>query len=172
MILIYCGKSISGAHYNPAVTISIYYRGYCNKRELQYYVFFQLIGSVTASILYYYLIIPTNANYEIFELNMSASISEFIFTFLLVSVILNVATLDATKGNYYYGKGKLVYPYGEIYEGDFKDGLRDGAGIFIDKKGDKYEGYYKDDLMHGEFTIFYKNGQIEKGKWTNGFKAE
>ena len=103
MILIYCGKSISGAHYNPAVTISIYYRGYCSKRELQYYVFFQLIGSVTASILYYYLIIPVNANYEIFELNMSALISEFIFTFLLVSVILNVATLDATEGNYYFG---------------------------------------------------------------------
>ena len=103
MILIYCGKNISGAHYNPAVTISIYYRGYCNKEELQYYIFFQLLGSIAASILYYYIFIPTNANYEIFDLNILALISEFIFTFLLVSVILNVATLDSTKGNYYYG---------------------------------------------------------------------
>jgi aquaporin Z len=103
MILIYCGKGISGSHYNPAVTVSIYYRGYCSKRELQYYVFFQLLGAVIASILYYYLLIPTDVNYEIFELKMSALISEFIFTFLLVFVILNVATLDATKENYYFG---------------------------------------------------------------------
>ena len=103
MILIYCGKGISGSHYNPAVTVSIYYRGYCSKGELQYYVFFQLLGAVIASILYYYLLIPTDVNYEIFELKMSALISEFIFTFLLVFVILNVATLDATKENYYFG---------------------------------------------------------------------
>ena len=64
---------------------------------------FQLLGSTSASLLYYYILISNNISYEIFELNIFAFISEFIFTFILISVILNVATLDSTKGNYYYG---------------------------------------------------------------------
>ena len=38
MVMIYAGGHISGAHYNPAVTLSIYLRGACEKSDLAPYI--------------------------------------------------------------------------------------------------------------------------------------
>ena len=42
MVMIYAGGHISGAHYNPAVTVSIYLRGACEKEEVLPYIASQL----------------------------------------------------------------------------------------------------------------------------------
>ena len=39
-----------------------------------------------------------------------------------------------------HGRGKLEFPDGRIYEGDYLDDLRDGFGIFAYPDGRRYEG--------------------------------
>lgn len=100
--MVYAGGHISGAHYNPAVTISFWLSGNFRKRDIAPYIISQTAAAVTASILAY-LIIDAGTR-EAVQLNIiRALVSEFIFTFALVFVILNVAASSGTKGNSFYG---------------------------------------------------------------------
>ena len=51
MVMIYAGGHISGAHYNPAVTLSIYLRGACEKSDLAPYIATQLLLAQQALLL-------------------------------------------------------------------------------------------------------------------------
>jgi hypothetical protein len=49
-----------------------------------------------------------------------------------------------------HGKGRMVEHDGYVYEGDWKNNKRDGNGKLIDPDGVVvYEGEFKDDLFHG-----------------------
>lgn len=104
MVMVYMGGHISGAHYNPAVTLGIWMRGGIETEDVAKYMIFQLTGAVLAAIVSYYLIGSTFApapgpGVEL----LPALLAEFLFTFALVLVVLNVATSDATSGNSYFG---------------------------------------------------------------------
>jgi len=44
----------------------------------------------------------------------------------------------------YTGKATAYYPNGDIYEGDFAQGIREGRGkYFYAVNGDKYEGEFR-----------------------------
>ena len=43
-----------------------------------------------------------------------------------------------------HGKGKLVWPEGKEYNGDFYEDRRHGFGKFRWHDGREYEGYWKD----------------------------
>ena len=58
MVMIYAGGHISGAHYNPAVTVSIYLRGACEKDEVVPYIASQVIAAVSAAIIVENLLFP------------------------------------------------------------------------------------------------------------------
>ena len=103
-VLVYMGGHISGAHYNPAVTISIYLKKLISKEVAIKYILVQIAASTFASAVIYFL------TQELIKVAPSETasipqiiISEFLFTFLLVLVILNVATNKKTEGNSYYG---------------------------------------------------------------------
>ena len=102
MVMIYAGGHISGAHYNPAVTVSIYLRGACEKDEVLPYIASQVIAAVSAAIVVENLLFP-DAVVPGFELGNDAVVAELLFTFALAYVILNVATTESTSGNGYYG---------------------------------------------------------------------
>ena len=102
MVMIYAGGHISGAHYNPAVTVSIYLRGACEKDEVLPYIASQLIAAVSAAIVVENLLRP-NEVVSGFELGTDAIVAELLFTFALAYVILNVATTESTSGNGYFG---------------------------------------------------------------------
>ena len=55
------------------------------------------------------------------------------------------------------GKGKAEYPNGDIYEGDFKDGLKHGEGRYTWVNGDVYEGAYSKDKKQGIGKMVYLN---------------
>ncbi|MEO1128098.1 MAG: aquaporin [Planctomycetota bacterium] len=102
MVMIYAGGHISGAHYNPAVTLAVLLRGKCPVSDLVPYVIAQLVAAVAAAALVRYLKVDA----EIVAMApavVPALIAEFLFTFALVYVILNVATTKAAEGNSYYG---------------------------------------------------------------------
>lgn len=100
--MVFAGGHISGAHYNPAVTISFWLRGNFRSADIFPYIFAQMTGASFAALLAFYLV--GNGPAELLEIKtLQALVSETIFTFALVFVILNVATSGGTSGNSYYG---------------------------------------------------------------------
>ena len=104
MAIIYMGGHISGAHYNPAVSIAMIYRGLLTSKEAIKYILSQLAGAFLAALTVNWLmgdvmqVAPSNTASV-----MQILAVEAIFTFALMLVILNVATHPKTAGNSYYG---------------------------------------------------------------------
>lgn len=100
--LVYAGAHLSGAHYNPAVSLAVFLRGKLAARDLFYYWIMQLVGaSLAACVVVYLKGMPI---YVPLTLDVSkAFIVEFLYTFALCFVVLNVATTKETAGNAYFG---------------------------------------------------------------------
>src|SRR3984957_10046794 len=102
MILVYAGGHISGGHYHPRLTLAVWLRGRCPTADVIPYWVSQILGALVASLVVLYLKgDPTVTPAEIKV--MPALIAEFIGTFALCYVVLNVATAKATAGNSNYG---------------------------------------------------------------------
>ena len=70
------------------------------------------------------------------------------------------------KDNIISGKGIFSIKNGDTYEGNFINGLINGKGIMINKNGDKYIGEFKNGKKDGEGNIYNKNGKlIQSGIW-------
>ena len=102
-VLIYMGGHISGAHYNPAVSLAMAINNELDLRSLGFYVFSQLIGATVAT---FFVMTLGNSDFSVISNTESITnlfIAEILFTFLLVFVILNVALNKHLKGNQYFG---------------------------------------------------------------------
>ncbi|MFI5162641.1 MAG: MIP/aquaporin family protein [Sphingobacteriales bacterium] len=100
MSMIYAFGDISGAHINPAVSIAFTLAGKFQVRQLLPYIISQLSGALLASLTLKYLFpvnqylgatIPAGSTGQSFIL-------EFILTFFLMLVILNVAKGSKEQG--------------------------------------------------------------------------
>ena len=103
MVMIYAGGHVSGAHYNPAVTISIYLRGACDKSDVTPYIVSQVVAGVAAALVASNILVPEGDVAPLVMDTGPAFAAELMFTFALAYVILNVATSESTEGNGYYG---------------------------------------------------------------------
>ena len=103
MVMIYAGGHISGAHYNPAVTLSIYLRGACEESDLAPYMATQMAAGVTGALVAVNLLVPEGSAESLVLETGPAFAAELLFTFALAYVILNVATSETTEGNGFYG---------------------------------------------------------------------
>ena len=104
MVMVYMGGHISGAHYNPAVSVAILIRGKMEARDLVPYVLAQLSGAILASLTVMLIVGDTFAPAPAPEAGLVVVLlCEALFTFALSLVVLNVATDDATAGNSFYG---------------------------------------------------------------------
>ncbi len=102
MVMIFAGGHISGGHYNPAVTLAVWMRGRCASSDVPGYMIAQVVGAVIAAIIV--LLVKGNPDVQPITLNaLPALIAEFLFTFALCYVVLNVATSRNTSGNSFYG---------------------------------------------------------------------
>jgi aquaporin Z len=102
MVMVYAGGHASGAHYNPAVTLGVFVRGRCPAGDVVPYMVAQVLGALAASALALFLVSGTHL--PPFRAPMApALVAEFLFTFVLAYVVLNVATAKATSGNSYFG---------------------------------------------------------------------
>jgi len=102
MVMIYAGGHISGGHYNPAVTLGVWMRGRCETTDVAPYWIAQIVGALAASFAARFLVGPWG-NAPVTPAVGPALLAEFLFTFALVYVVLNVATSRATAGNSYFG---------------------------------------------------------------------
>jgi aquaporin Z len=100
-VMIYAGGHISGAHYNPAVTLAVWLRGKATLGGALSYMTAQVLAGVIAAVIVLFL--KENAATTTTHETLPALIAEFLFTFALAFVVLNVATAKSTEGNSYFG---------------------------------------------------------------------
>lgn len=104
MVMIYMGGHISGAHYNPAVSLAAMIRGALDKSDLLPYWAAQTAGAIVAALLGNFIAGGSVAIAPGSDANViSALLVEILFTFALALTVLNVATSKKTEGNSYYG---------------------------------------------------------------------
>ncbi|HEU4641863.1 MAG TPA: aquaporin [Gemmatimonadaceae bacterium] len=104
MVMVYMGGHISGAHYNPAVTLAVWMRGKLPTRDVIPYWLAQLVGGVLAALTVWVLTGKTFAPAPGPGVGAGrALLVEGLFTFALALVVLNSATSRQTEGNSFYG---------------------------------------------------------------------
>ena len=134
MIMVYAGGHVSGGHYNPAVTVAVWLRGRCAMSDVPFYVIAQIVGAVAAALLTLQFkgcptLTPGHSNVG------HALIAEFVGTFALCYVVLNVATAKATAGNSNYGLAigftvtTMAFALGGISGGAFNPAVAVGITV-------------------------------------------
>jgi aquaporin Z len=105
MVMVYAGGHISGGHYNPAVSLAAYLRGRLDSTDLTRYWAAQLLGALIAAPIATFIVNPP----PIISLSLTGHgigaslVAEFLFTFALAYVMLNVATSQDHPDNSFYG---------------------------------------------------------------------
>src|SRR6266404_7369303 len=103
MVMVFAGGHISGAHYNPAVTLGVLIRGKVNGADVVPYMVAQLAGAAVAALAVTKFLRAGVAVTPISPHVGPALLAKFLFTFALVYVVLNAATAEGTSGNSFYG---------------------------------------------------------------------
>ena len=134
MIMVYAGGHVSGGHYNPAVTLAVWLRGKCPQDDVLPYIGAQLAGGIAAAMTVLALkgdptVMPADINV------FPALIAEFLGTFALCYVVLNVATAKGTAGNSNYGLAigftvvVMAFALGGISGGAFNPAVATGITV-------------------------------------------
>src|ERR671931_542400 len=102
MVMVFAGVHISGGHYNTAVSTAVLLRGKLAARDYVPYIVTQGLAAILAGLLVRGLDYgPAN------PLAVAGSgtmlVVEFLFTFALAFVVLNVATAKDTENNSFFG---------------------------------------------------------------------
>jgi aquaporin Z len=101
MVMIFAGGHISGGHYNPAVTLAVWLRGKCPAKDVVPYIVSQVVGATIAALVVGFLYGAGKP--MVIKAVPQALLAEFLFTFALCYVVLNVATAKGTANNSFYG---------------------------------------------------------------------
>ena len=140
-LMIFAGGHISGAHYNPAVTLAVTVRGKCTPKDAVPYVIFQLCGAIAAAFTVKFLYADAALKVAAAATKAApiavgpAFVAELLFTFALAWTVLNVATSKDTAGNSFYGWaiGSVVvvgaFSVGGISGGAFNPAVAVGAAF-------------------------------------------
>jgi aquaporin Z len=101
MVLVFAGGHVSGGHYNPAVSTAVFLRGKIQSNEYFAYVATQFVAAALGGLL----VIAVGGEQTAGAMASSGKmlVVEFLFTFTLCYVVLNVATAKGTEGNSFYG---------------------------------------------------------------------
>lgn len=105
MVMVYMGGHVSGAHYNPAISLAVYLRGkMASGGELVRYMAAQILGALVAALAVCLIMGRTFAPAPGDGTSvMAALLVEFLYTFALAIVVLNSAASAKTHGNSFYG---------------------------------------------------------------------
>ncbi len=104
LAMVYMGAHISGAHYNPAVSLAVVIRGSMSAGEMARYWAAQVLGAIVAALVAVWATRHTFSPAPGPDAGVALVLTlEFLFTFALALVILNVAASPHTEGNSYYG---------------------------------------------------------------------
>ncbi len=134
MVMVYAGQAISGAHFNPAITLAVWLRGRLEASEIGGYFISQILGASLAAFIVGFLKGGPEAMPFIPD-NTAVLLGEMIFTFALAFVFLNVLTSKKTNGNAYFGiaigftVAAGMYAMGNVSIGVFNPAMALGVSI-------------------------------------------
>jgi aquaporin Z len=134
MVMVFAGGHVSGGHYNPAISTAVFMRGKMEQPEYIAYMVIQILAGIAAAVVVIILG---------YDFNNAAAVAgagkmlivEFLFTFALAYVMLNVATARGTEGNSFYGLaiGLTVaagaFAVGSVSGGAFNPAVAVGAMV-------------------------------------------
>jgi len=104
MVMIFANGHISGAHFNPAVTLAVFIRGRCGKADVVPYMVAQVVAAVLAALMVKFLRPEAAAKVTAMTpVVAKAIVAEFLCAFALAYVVVNVATAKAHPNNSFYG---------------------------------------------------------------------
>ncbi|MEK6675217.1 MAG: aquaporin [Planctomycetota bacterium] len=105
MVMVYMGGHISGGHFNPAVSLAVWFRGKLSGADFVWYMIAQVFGAFLAAAAVLYITGKTFAGPApaVGVSTTKALLVEFLFTFALALVVLNTATAKRTANNSYFG---------------------------------------------------------------------
>jgi aquaporin Z len=156
MVMIFAGGHISGGHFNPAVTLGVWLRGRCETRDVLPYMIAQIVGAFIAALAVKALKGGAVAGVTALAAPVGpVLLGEFLFTFALVYVVLNVATSKDTAGNSFYGLAigftVLVgaFAVGDITGGAFNPAVTIGAAALGLLAGANLWAYFVAQLVGG-----------------------
>jgi aquaporin Z len=135
MVMVFAGGHISGAHYNPAVTLGVLIRGKVKAADVVPYMVAQLVAAAIAALVVSKFLRAGIVVIPIVPKIGPALLAEFLFTFALVYVVLNAATAEGTSGNSFYGLaiGMTVmtgaFAVGDISGGAFNPAVALGISV-------------------------------------------
>lgn len=69
-----------------------------------------------------------------------------------------------------YGFGKYCYTSGNIYEGDWKNDIKEGKGVLTFSTGDIYDGNWLTNKRDGYGIYIYNSGDRYYGVWKGDVK--
>lgn len=133
MVMIYAGGHISGAHYNPAVTLAVLVRGRINMGDAITYWIAQLGGAIAAWAIAKFIFEVEGPGTSAVKSVSKGLGAEVLGTFALAYVVLNVATAKANNGNSFYGLAigftvlTCAYSFGGYSGGAFNPAVAIGA---------------------------------------------
>jgi aquaporin Z len=121
MAMVYMGRDISGAHYNPMITLAVWIRGGISLKEGGIYLGVHFLAALAAVALTNILvqdqsfvyILGTAGNATVIQ----ALLVELFLSFLIALVYLNVCTGKASLGTSYYGLAVGGVLAGAVYVG-------------------------------------------------------
>lgn len=143
MVLVYMGAAVSGAHYNPAVTLALFLRRKMRRADLLPYWAAQILGATVGAYLCHMFTDRTFAPAPSATASTGvALLVEVLYTALLALVVLNCAARESTKGNSYFGLAIgftitiATFAGGPISGGAFNPGVATGAIVVNALSGD------------------------------------
>ena len=135
MVMIFAGGHVSGGHFNPAVTLAVWLRGKCATADVVPYWIAQLAAAAAAGLLVTFVMGGRPVGGPATHAVTPSVIVEFIYTFALAWVVLNVATTKANAGNSFYGLAiGFTVLVGAISVGGISGGAFNpavGLGVFV-----------------------------------------
>jgi len=136
MVMVFAGGHISGAHYNPAVTLAVLIRGKVSSRDAIIYIVVQIMAAIVAALMAKWYIGDMGvATLDLSGKVLKAFIGELLGTFALAYVVLNVATSKGTTGNSFYGLAigftvfAMATAFGAVSGGAFNPAVATGATV-------------------------------------------
>jgi aquaporin Z len=147
MVMVYMGGHISGAHYNPVISVALFLEGTLDRSQLVPYIAAQILGAwlATGTVLLITGVTfapAPGADYG----TLPVLLAEVLVTLVLTLVILNVTTVKATEGNSYYGLAigftllVGVYAVGPVSGGVFNPVVGIGPALVDVLAGDSSMG--------------------------------
>lgn len=124
--LTYAGKHVSGAHFNPAVSLAFLVRRKLSLKDFSFYVVAQLGGSFLAAVVIYFFASSVFYVVPPYDTNLYQQTgAEILLTFLFVWTVLVFHLSGQLKRNKLYG-----FAIGLTFSGLILTGVKVSGGIF------------------------------------------